>query len=56
LLKRKTSGALLFLGMVFLIIAITTDNAIFSWAAAALVFIFLISGGRWRKLLGRRRK
>jgi hypothetical protein len=45
--RRKTSGAFLILGMVFLVIGIATDNTAFSYAAIAFVLISLILGGRW---------
>lgn len=45
--KRKVSGYLLILGMVFLVIGIASDNTIFSWAAVAFVLISLVLGGRW---------
>jgi hypothetical protein len=45
--KRKISGALLFLGMVFLVIGLATDYKTFSWAAILLVVLSLILGGRW---------
>ncbi|GAB4543168.1 MAG: hypothetical protein Fur002_14710 [Anaerolineales bacterium] len=51
--KRKASGAFLLVGMVFLVIGLATDNKIFSWAALALLLLFLLSGGRW---LRRRRR
>lgn len=44
--KRKFSGALLLVGMVFLVIGITTDTVIFSWAAIILVLLSLVLGGR----------
>jgi hypothetical protein len=45
--KRKLSGALLLIGMVFLVIGLATDNTVFSWAAIVLVLLALILGGRW---------
>lgn len=45
--KRRVSGYLLMLGMVALVVGMATDNTLFSWAAAALVLISLIVGGRW---------
>ncbi len=47
--NKKISGALLILGMVFLVIGITTDNTVFSWAAVAFVLISLVLGGRWMR-------
>jgi len=47
--RRKLSGYLLILGMMFLTIGISTDNTIFSWVAVACVVISLIAGGRWIK-------
>lgn len=45
--KRKVSGYLLILGMVFLVIGFISDNTIFSWAAVVLVLLSLALGGRW---------
>ncbi|MBE0683489.1 MAG: hypothetical protein IH589_16395 [Anaerolineales bacterium] len=47
--KRKTSTVFLILGMVFLIIGVSTDNVVFSWAAIAFVLISLFLGGRWMR-------
>jgi len=47
--KRKVSGAFLLLGMVFLVIGITTDNTVFSWAATVSVLLSLLLGGRWMR-------
>jgi hypothetical protein len=52
--RRKISGYTLILGMIFLVIGLITDNTAFSWIAIILVFISLITGGRW--LRPRRRK
>jgi len=45
--KRKASGFLLILAMVFLVLGISTDNTLFTWLAIALVLASLILGGRW---------
>lgn len=45
--KRKISAYALLVGMMFLIIGITTDQVIFTWVSIALVLISLILGGRW---------
>ena len=45
--KRRISGYLLLLGMVFLVIGFTTDNTIFSWISVAFLLISLLLGGRW---------
>ena len=45
--KRKVSGYLLLLGMVFLVIGITTDNTVFSWVSVGFLLISLLLGGRW---------
>jgi|JFJP01.1.fsa_nt_gi hypothetical protein len=45
--RRKLSGYLLILGMVFLSIGITTKNTAFSWAAVACLMISLVMGGKW---------
>jgi hypothetical protein len=47
--RRKLSGYLLILGMVFLTIGIGTKITAFSWAAVACIFISLVAGGRWMK-------
>jgi hypothetical protein len=47
--KRKASGAFLILGMILLVIGISTDNTIFSWAAIVFVLLSLILGGRWMR-------
>ncbi|MCB9110419.1 MAG: hypothetical protein H6634_04145 [Anaerolineales bacterium] len=44
---RRYSTVFLILGMVLLVIGITTDNTFFSWAAAAFVVLSLLLGGRW---------
>lgn len=46
-IKRKISAYALLVGMMFLIIGITTDQVIFTWVSIALVLISLILGGRW---------
>ncbi|MEP0803935.1 MAG: hypothetical protein HRF47_00475 [Chloroflexota bacterium] len=45
--KRKTSSVFLILGMVFLVIGLSTDNTAFTWAALAFVVLSLVMGGRW---------
>ncbi|MBL8102397.1 MAG: hypothetical protein JNM02_07705 [Anaerolineales bacterium] len=45
--KRRASGALLILGMIFLVIGIAADNTAFSWAAIVFVLLSLLLGGRW---------
>lgn len=52
--KRKASGAFLILGMVFLVIGLSTDNTAFTWAAIAFVVISLALGGRWLRSRPRR--
>jgi hypothetical protein len=47
--RRKLSGYLLILGMVFLTIGISTKITAFSWAAVACIMISLVAGGRWMK-------
>lgn len=47
--KRKASGAFLILGMVFLVIGLSTDNTAFSWAAIAFILLSLVLGGRWMR-------
>lgn len=45
--NKRVSMYLLILGMVFLVIGISTDNTIFTWISIAFVVISLILGGRW---------
>ena len=45
--KRKTSSALLILGMAFLVVGLATDNTAFTWVAIVFVLLSLILGGRW---------
>ncbi|HMZ08611.1 MAG TPA: hypothetical protein PK078_13415 [Anaerolineales bacterium] len=45
--NKRASMYLLILGMVFLVIGISTDNTIFTWISIAFVVISLILGGRW---------
>lgn len=45
--KRRISGYLLLLGIVFLVIGFITDNTIFSWISVAFLLISLLLGGRW---------
>lgn len=52
--KRKASGYLLILGMVALVVGVTTDNTVFSWAAVILVLLSLLLGGRWLRPRGGR--
>ena len=47
--RRKLSGYLLILGMVFLTIGISTKITAFSWVALVCLFISLVVGGRWIK-------
>jgi hypothetical protein len=47
--RRKLSGYLLILGMVFLTIGISTKTTAFSWAAIACLLISLVVGGKWIK-------
>ncbi|MCK6538562.1 MAG: hypothetical protein L6Q26_00780 [Anaerolineales bacterium] len=44
--NRRASGAFLILGMVFLIIGISTDNTAFTWASIAFIVLSLALGGR----------
>ncbi len=45
--KRRVSAYLLILGMALLVIGITTDNTVFTWASIGFVLASLILGGRW---------
>lgn len=47
--KRRASSVFLILGLSFLVIGISTDNAAFSWIAIAFVVISLVLGGRWMR-------
>jgi hypothetical protein len=47
--NRRISGAFLILGMVFLVIGISTDKIVYSWSALIFVLLSLILGGRWLK-------
>jgi uncharacterized membrane protein HdeD (DUF308 family) len=47
--KRKASGAFLILGMVFLVIGLSTDNTIFTWVSIACIVLSLVLGGRWMR-------
>jgi hypothetical protein len=47
--RRKLSGYLLILGMMFLTIGISTKITAFSWAAVVCLMISLVAGGRWMK-------
>jgi len=47
--RRKLSGYLLILGMVFLTIGISTKITAFSWAAVICLMVSLVAGGRWMK-------
>jgi hypothetical protein len=47
--KRNVSTVFLILGMVCLVVGLSTDYKIFSWAAIAFVFISLVLGGRWMR-------
>ena len=45
--NKRVSMYLLILGMVFLVIGISTDNTTFTWVSIAFVLISLVLGGRW---------
>jgi hypothetical protein len=47
--RRKLSGYLLILGMMFLTIGLGTKITAFSWAAFTCLFISLVVSGRWIK-------
>jgi uncharacterized membrane-anchored protein len=47
--RRKLSGYLLIVGMMFLIIGISTKMTAFSWVAIACLLVSLVVGGRWIK-------
>lgn len=45
--RKNSSGIFLILGLVFLIVGISTDQTAFSWIAIAFVVLSLFLGGRW---------
>jgi membrane protein implicated in regulation of membrane protease activity len=45
--KRNAANIFLVLGIVFLIVGISTDNTAFSWVSVAFIIISLVLGGRW---------
>jgi len=45
--KQQMSRIFLILGIVFLVLGISTDNTIFSWVSVAFIVISLAVGGRW---------
>jgi len=47
--KRNSSTIFLVLGMVFLILGISTNNTVFSWIAIAFIVMSLVAGGRWMR-------
>ena len=47
--KRKTSSVFLILGMVFLVLGLSTDNTTFTWVSIAFIIISLALGGRWMR-------
>ncbi len=47
--RRKLSGYLLILGMVFLTLGLSTKITAFSWAAVICLMVSLVAGGRWMK-------
>ena len=47
--KRKASMAFLILGMVFLVLGLSSDNTIFTWAAITFIVVSLVLGGRWMR-------
>jgi membrane protein implicated in regulation of membrane protease activity len=47
--RKNSSSIFLILGLVFLVIGISTDQTAFSWIAIAFVVLSLILGGRWMR-------
>lgn len=47
--RRKVSGYLLLVGMMFLTIGLSTKITTFSWVAMVCILISLGIGGRWLK-------
>jgi hypothetical protein len=45
--RKPSSMIFLILGITFLAIGLSTDNAVFTWIAIAFVVISLVAGGRW---------
>ena len=45
--RQQMSRVFLILGIVFLVLGISTDNTAFSWVSVALIIISLVAGGRW---------
>lgn len=45
--RQQTSRIFLILGIVFLVLGMSTDNTAFSWASVAFIVISLVVGGRW---------
>jgi len=51
--RQQTSRVFLVLGIIFLVLGISTDYTTFSWVSVAFIIISLVVGGRW---LRQRRK
>jgi len=47
--RKNVSSVFLILGLVFLVIGISTDQVAFSWIAIAFVVLSLVLGGRWMR-------
>ena len=47
--RKNSSSIFLILGLVFLILGISTDQTAFSWIAIAFVVLSLYLGGRWMR-------
>ena len=45
--RQQTSRIFLILGIVFLVLGISTDITTFSWVSVAFIIISLAAGGRW---------
>ena len=45
--RRRASSIFLILGIVFLVLGISTDITTFSWVSVAFIIISLVAGGRW---------
>ncbi|MCC6261908.1 MAG: hypothetical protein IT311_13700 [Anaerolineales bacterium] len=47
--KKQISTIALALGLIFLVIGLSTDNTIYSWISIGFILASLILGGRWMR-------
>ena len=45
--RQQVSRVFLILGIVFLVLGMSTNNTTFSWISVAFIVISLVAGGRW---------